>query len=109
MTTRTFILLLVAALCIGIGAGLWLAPRPAHPTESLDLYRLRTKAIRDSVNTAHIIDSLNRIIQLQYIRQDSLHRLDSLINANPKYQPHAYRDSSTMAKLRFIIGAEPGR
>ncbi len=99
-----FFLLIAAAIAFFIGRDT--APHRCPPNEQAEAQALRTKHITDSLRSAHIIDSLNAIIAHEDTNQIRFDAIDSLIDHNPKYRPHAYRDSATAAKLDFIRGAD---
>lgn len=106
MKATTAIGFVLLALVVGFILAKVTGGGPCPPPDATAAIALRTKAIEDSITSAHIIDSLNRIIAAERITIQQLDHADSLINANPKYRANAYRDSSTAAKLDFIIGAD---
>lgn len=61
---------------------------------------------QDSLRSHAIIDSLDAAIRNEHEQQRLADSMAATINANPKYRAHAYRDSTTAAKLQFIIGAD---
>ena len=93
-------------LALGVLIGWLLFKVPAVQDSTPAITALRTRIVADSTASAHRIDSLNTLIAQQQAIQADLDSARNRINANPKYRAHAYRDSTTSAKLDFIIGAD---
>lgn len=105
-TIRVVLLSLLAGVVIGVLVTSSFMGRRKPPVYDHRVDSVVALIAEERIRYQLDMDSLQRIIQAERITQAHHDSIINSISTNPKYSAHAYRDSSTLAKLDFIIGAD---
>lgn len=103
---RSLPYILCAILLAGVVFLLWDrgSTKATHTSDRLEWSHQLDSVRASNTHTLSLNDSLQRTIEAEREQQRWLDSLDAAIDSDPRFRIGTYRDSTTEAKLNFIIG-----